>query len=569
MKAQRTIVQLALVDETGDSYYRMRWPAAQLAQFEPSWRIINVAANAKERFEWAEKADLLIIYQSADLELLPLIEARRLRGRKTLVEYNDNFYSPQPWSPVVNDWSSPLLWQSYEALLTAADALLVTGPGLRALFAEKFPEVKIHILENLFPHDPPPFSEVFAPVQAGPVLGWGGSLGHMADLLAVVPSLQELIAETPGLQIHLMGNKAIPELCHFPADRFHFTAWGSVHEYYRFWKPVHIGIAPLLDSDYNRCRSDIKAVEMAALGVLPLLPDALPYRTFLEETGLQPFHSFNELKERIAAYVLKPERLRDDAERCYRYVVAKRLGSLDRTRLQVYSQYISGKPDAYDWPVGAGYHELIGTPSDKSGIQETLAVADSFIKLRQPQDALRAIEHHLKSNAAVPELALAHLKVQKHLNLPEVMDRLEQYSTRFPGDLRFHLLFAQWARNSAELSHAWAKIIFRLRAEKPAYREFFRSNVLKLFHVIAQVNPELLASQAEALLEIYPESSELRFFLGQIYERQGNFRAALEHFNWLREARRLSVPNNAALQNLEPGYLEAWSSALEARIRGQ
>ncbi|MBN8550157.1 MAG: hypothetical protein J0M12_12640 [Deltaproteobacteria bacterium] len=462
MKAQRTIVQFVHLDETGDSYYRMRWPAAQLATLEPSWRVINLNVLAKERFEYGEKADLLVVYQSADPQVCALIKRRRERGRKTLVEYNDNFYAPQAWSPVAAEWQSPLLWQKYEQLMTEADGVIVTGPGLAELFSSRVAREKIHIIENLFPHEPEPFARAFPSSTGEVTIGWGGSLGHMADFLSVAPILKEVLDEAPGTRLRIMGNRAIPELVAFPADRFEFVHWGSVQEYFQFWKPVHIGIAPLLDTEYNRCRSDIKAVEMSACGVLPLLPDALPYRDFLQKTGLQPFRNFHDLKERLGQYVMRPERIREEAERCYNYVKNFRLGEHNRARLQLYSQHLSGRSDTFEWPVGAGYHELTGTAQDKTAVQEALAVADSFMKLRQPGDALRTLERLIDSNPDIPELILARLKILKNTADGALMAQLERAEAAFPGDLRFTLLHAQWADDIIGVVDGNMKYIYRV-----------------------------------------------------------------------------------------------------------
>lgn len=568
MKAQRTVVQLTYMDETGDSFYRMRWPAAQLAKFEPSWRVINLDAASKERFEMSEKADLLILYQSADSEMLPVLRSRRERGKKTLAEYNDNFYAPQAWSPVAAEWQSPLLWQKYERIMAESDGVIVTGPGLHQLFSARLGQEKVHILENHFPHEPAQFADTFPLPDAALTLGWGGSLGHMADFLSIAPILKEVLEEAPGLRLRIMGNRAIPDLVSFPSDRFEFVHWASVQEYFKFWKPVQLGIAPLLDTDYNRCRSDIKAVEMSACGVLPLLPDALPYREFLRETGLQPFRNFQDLKERIGQYVMRPERIRDDAERCYNYVKAKRLGENDRKRLQLYSQFMSGKSDAFEWPVTAGYHEIKGTPQEKSSIQEAMAVAESFLKLRQPLDALRTLERFITGNPFVPEIILARLKVLKTMGNSDLISQLEFAKKEFSEDLRFQLLHAQWARSEAELSAVWKQIIEILRNNSSLYQNFFRPQTLKLFQTLAQVSPARFLEIGEALVGIYADAAEVRFFLAQSYERRGDYRLAAGHFRWLRDSRKLCVPNSAALQSLDAGYLEAWCDALEARIKG-
>lgn len=568
MKAQRTIVQLALMNETGDSYYRMRWPAAQLAKFEPSWRIINLDASAKERFEWAERADLLVLYQSSDLELLPVLERRREQSRKTLAEYNDNFYAPQAWSPVVQEWSSPLVWQAYERIMSLADEVLVTGPGLEQLFAATVARKQIHILPNCFPFELEPFDSLYSSKEQELILAWGGSLGHMADLLSIAPLLREVLEETPHLRLHIMGNKAIPDLLRLPADRFQFTAWGAVQDYFRFLRNAHLGVIPLLDTEYNRCRSDIKAVELAALGVLPLVPDILPYQEFIQTNGIQPYRNFQELKERIAHYIMRPERIREEAERCYNYVQNTRLGSVDRRRLQLYSQSMSGKSDTSDWPVGAGYHEISGTPQDKSSLQEILAIADSFVKLRQFDDAARTLDRYAGNNPFVPEVALAQLKVARTRGDTTALSKLSDHMRRYPRDLRFQLLQAQWSTSADNLLSAWSSIVETLRPAPRAYQDFFRGQVLKLFLTLAQANAGLMLAPGESLLGIYPDAAELRFFLAQAYEQRGDFQLSLAHFNWLRDTKRLCDPNAAILQGIDRGYLEAWCDTLEARLRG-
>ena len=42
--------------------------------------------------------------------------------------------------------------------------------------------------------------------------------------------------------------------------------------------PFDLGVAPLADTAFNRCKSDIKALDYAALGILPLVSDGPAYR---------------------------------------------------------------------------------------------------------------------------------------------------------------------------------------------------------------------------------------------------------------------------------------------------
>jgi len=42
--------------------------------------------------------------------------------------------------------------------------------------------------------------------------------------------------------------------------------------------PFDLGLAPLADTAFNACKSDIKALDYAALAILPLLSDGPAYR---------------------------------------------------------------------------------------------------------------------------------------------------------------------------------------------------------------------------------------------------------------------------------------------------
>jgi hypothetical protein len=49
-----------------------------------------------------------------------------------------------------------------------------------------------------------------------------------------------------------------------PPERYAFRPFGSLADYFRFLEGLDIGLAPLLPSGYNRCRSDVKVLAIAA-----------------------------------------------------------------------------------------------------------------------------------------------------------------------------------------------------------------------------------------------------------------------------------------------------------------
>ncbi|NLF25598.1 MAG: glycosyltransferase family 4 protein [Deltaproteobacteria bacterium] len=559
----RTILQIVLINETGDSYYRMRWPGRQLSEQAPTWRVINLDANAKERFEWGEKADLLVLYQSHDLDLLPLIKRRRDLGKKTLVEYNDNFYAPAPSSPVSKEWSSPLLWQIYETFMRESDGVLVTGTGLVELFSQKT-KTPLYIMENHMPQDPPAFDQVWPGSDGALQIGWAGSLGHMPDILAATPLLKRILEIDPQIKIHLMGNSSIPDMLQLPRERLHFTEWGSMEQYLKFWEPVHIGLAPLIDTPYNRCRSDVKALEMSAQGVLPLLTNALPYRDFSEKTGSPGLSSFAEFFERVEFYHLNRDELEAQARRCHDYVCSSRVGTRRLERLELYKRMLPSERDTFAWPVEAGYHEFPAGVAEPSSHSRTVVQINQNIKAKNYAQAHEIAARAVLQNPWSADLQLLELRCLASVKIGALAPKMEMALRRFPDDLRFRLMQLALLTVDSELALVWEAVIRKLRDAGSTYQRAFEGEVVAMLCRQIQLRPAF-GPIGEALLELFPSNAELKFAMAFHYTRRGAADKAYPLFEELAAARRNFGLNQRFLSDLDTSFIETWTAAVKAR----
>jgi tetratricopeptide (TPR) repeat protein len=62
-----------------------------------------------------------------------------------------------------------------------------------------------------------------------------------------------------------------------PQNKKRWTLPGSLDDYYNFLNKIDIGIAPLKDSAFNRSRSDVKFLEYAISGIVPVMAHIEPY----------------------------------------------------------------------------------------------------------------------------------------------------------------------------------------------------------------------------------------------------------------------------------------------------
>lgn len=120
-----------------------------------------------------------------------------------------------------------------------------------------------------------------------------GTATHEADFALVAPALARLAAAFAGrVRIDLIGvtaqddlpgwiNRVVPPAAASPSYP-RFVAW-------MIGQSWDIGIAPLADSGFNRCKSAIKTLDYAAIGMAVLASDVPAYRGSLaqlvEDTG--------------------------------------------------------------------------------------------------------------------------------------------------------------------------------------------------------------------------------------------------------------------------------------------
>ena len=82
---------------------------------------------------------------------------------------------------------------------------------------------------------------------------------------------------------------AMPKELYDVRDKIEFHKWQNIYNYPMFLKNLNIdmGIAPILDIDFNRSKSNIKALEYTAAGIPAVYSDVEPYKnlTYTSKSG--------------------------------------------------------------------------------------------------------------------------------------------------------------------------------------------------------------------------------------------------------------------------------------------
>jgi hypothetical protein len=121
-----------------------------------------------------------------------------------------------------------------------------------------------------------------------------GTMSHQPDLSTIVaPAFQALSAEF-GARVELDVIGVIDAAAAGAAWRVKMPPWryACVYPAFARWlsslRPYDVGLAPLLDSPFNRAKSNIKWLEYSALGLATIAADLPPYRPADSMVLVQP-----------------------------------------------------------------------------------------------------------------------------------------------------------------------------------------------------------------------------------------------------------------------------------------
>jgi glycosyltransferase involved in cell wall biosynthesis len=276
-------------------------------------------------------ADVLVIRDVADPDLLPVIAARRRNGRLTVYEISSHIFA-RPASEGAGSGSEDLAARSLPPQLARqADCLQLATAALDAQFAGLNPR------RAIFPSQLWDTPVVPAPRPADRVvIGWAGTGAERADLELALPALAGVLERHPEVRVAIMGDPELQgALAGLPAARVSFIPAGSFERAQRFLDEIDIGIAPLGPTAYNRCRDDVRFIEYAAHGVLAVCADLEPFREVVRpgQTGFL-FRDTAELETVLERALAEAElraaiparAARTAAERLERPHAAHRLG---------------------------------------------------------------------------------------------------------------------------------------------------------------------------------------------------------------------------------------------------
>jgi len=167
----------------------------------------------------------------------------------------------------------------FQTLLRLCDRFIVTSEFLY----DKYASDKTDLLHPPFLHRPPDLNHLDDSEKI--VITYHGTEGHKDDLAAITPALTSIHNSFSNvhLQIIIGNTKFVPAPLKGLArcEALPMMTWPE-YKIFRANSRAHLGLAPILNTPYNRGKSVVKIHDISALGAVGIYTNANPYSKVIE-----------------------------------------------------------------------------------------------------------------------------------------------------------------------------------------------------------------------------------------------------------------------------------------------
>ncbi len=290
---------VAVVADTGAvGFHRVVHPLTYLARHGTRCRVLSADAFAAEAFAakapdaGAPAADVVVIQRQHDAALLPALERAAAGGATVVYELDDDLHGIPDDNPTKPLFGAEVL-AGVDRLIRASHGVTVSTPELAAACTERHPGTPVVVVPNGIDFDLRDWStRAAAPAERRVVVGWAGGATHVEDLRLVQPVVRGLLRDRDDVDVAVVSTPGI--LAWIQRDwgldprRLRATAFTPFPRYPATLASFDIGLAPLADTAFNACKSELRVLEYGAWGTAVVASPVAPYARAIEhgESGL-------------------------------------------------------------------------------------------------------------------------------------------------------------------------------------------------------------------------------------------------------------------------------------------
>ena len=253
------------------------------------------------------------------------------QGVRTLMEMDDNYLVPTPalvghrraeWGRTIaeaREKGTAHSNENHRRLVRRMDGLIVSTPYLQEVYRD-FVEDEIPVFLAPNTVEPDDWPLVVRPVPDDGILriGYAGSNSHLNDYPLVKKALK-WAARQRDVEVHFIG---FTPQGNPPGPTMPWTL--DMHDFRLSLQRLDVGVAPIRANAWSNGKSDLKALEYAMAGVMPIVQDSESFRPWRSFWSPWMPSTEDDWVDVIKDVVASRDEVRDLAETARRYVLEHR-----------------------------------------------------------------------------------------------------------------------------------------------------------------------------------------------------------------------------------------------------
>lgn len=251
------------------------------------------AVAGRHLMEWScvnpgdafDRADVVIMQRTpfANVEAVAAAAERFRRSKVPLLwEIDDHLFCDNLRGLIERsaidtiDEDAFLLGEAHRALLPFASAFVCSTEPLAAVMRGIQPSAEVHMIPVALNFDYPRWRVPARQRGTEITIGWSGGSRVGRDLGLIGSALHRVMRRRSDIRFVLAGSKHYaPLFQHLP--RFATLDWVPYNDYPRFVSQFDAVVIPMDNHAYNRCKSGLKVIDHAAVGVPAVCSPTQPF----------------------------------------------------------------------------------------------------------------------------------------------------------------------------------------------------------------------------------------------------------------------------------------------------
>lgn len=263
---------LAVIEHTNDAmaWYRSVLPLLRLKRSH-GIEVDFMMAKNKPSWDLLVQYDILFMQRPHDTGYVDLAGLARLHKLKVWLDFDDPLWSVNPDSPAHAYYQQEETRTAIERVISLSDAITVSTPVLAQSVKEYYDKEAVVIPNAADLNRLQWMAPSLKKEPQKPTLCWRGSSTHFEDMMQFKPMMDMLDKELDlawrfyGADMYF-ARKGLKDCTHIGTMDF------TLYQHTLRVDAGQIMFVPLADNHFNRCKSDIAAIEATVAGMVPIVP---------------------------------------------------------------------------------------------------------------------------------------------------------------------------------------------------------------------------------------------------------------------------------------------------------